>query len=150
MSIGVLVVGDAALVRDVLRHHLECMGCEIVAEAANTLHALALFRTVSPSLVILDLAVPQTGGIGALALLRIMRSEKPAAQVLVMGMLVLPEVRKSFLREGAIDYLITPSNLDGFEHMRRRLEQLFPELIPTAQSANRGTARAAVPEPSPI
>src|SRR5713101_4569304 len=129
MSIGVLVVGDSPLVRDVLRHHLECMGCEIVAEAENTLHALALFRTVSPSLVTLDIAVPQTGGIGALALLRIMRSENPAVQVLVMGMLAFPEVRKSFLREGAVDYLIRPSNLHGFEHMRKRLEELFPELI---------------------
>jgi CheY-like chemotaxis protein len=64
MSVRVLIVDDSAMVRDGLRHHLQCIGCEVVAEAGDTLQALALFRTVSPSLVILDIAVPQTGGIG--------------------------------------------------------------------------------------
>jgi response regulator of citrate/malate metabolism len=84
-------------------------------------------------LVILDIAVPQTGGIGALALLRIMRSEDAAIQVLMMGLLALPEVRKSFLREGAVDYLIRPSSPQGFQDMRKRLEELFPELIRVPQ-----------------
>jgi len=136
MSVRVLVVDDSSCVRDELRHHLQCIGCEVVAEAENTLQALALFRTVSPSLVILDVAVPQTGGIGALALLRIMRSEDAAIQVLMMGLLALPEVRKSFLKEGAVDYLIKPSNPDGFQNMRKRLEELFPELIPVPQASS--------------
>ena len=137
MSVRVLIVDDSVIVRDELRHHLECMGCEVVAEAANTVQALALFRTVSPDLVIIDLAVPQTGGIGALALLRIMRGENPSVQVLVLGLLALPEVRKSFLREGAADFLIKPSLLNGFDYMRRRLEELFPELKRMAQAPNR-------------
>ncbi|MBV8774956.1 MAG: response regulator [Deltaproteobacteria bacterium] len=137
MSVRVLIVDDSVIVRDELRHHLECIGCEVVAEAANTGQALALFRTVSPSLVIIDTAVPQTGGIGGLALLRIMRREDPAVQVLVLGLLPLPEVRKSFLSEGAVDFLIKPSLLNGFDYMRRRLEELFPELKRLAPAANR-------------
>ncbi len=129
MSIRVLIVDDSIFVRDVLRHHLECIGCEVVAEAENTVQALALFRTVSPSLVTLDVSMPQTGGIGALALVRIMRSENPGVQLLVMGTLAFPEVRKSFLREGALDYIIKPLNAQTFEHVRNRLEELFPELI---------------------
>lgn len=136
MSVRVLIIDDSGIVRAELRHHLECMGCEVVAEAANTVQALALFRTVSPSLVIIDTAVPQTGGIGALALLRIMRREDPAVQVLVVGLLALSEVRKSFLSEGAVDFLIKPSLLNGFDYMRRRLEELFPELKRLAQAAN--------------
>ena len=68
MSVRVLMVDDSVFVRDVLRHHLECIGCEVVAEAENTLQALDLFRTVAPTLVTLEVAVPHTGGIGALAL----------------------------------------------------------------------------------
>jgi len=129
MSVRVLIVDELVMFRDELRHHLQCIGCEIVAEAANTFQALVLFRTVAPSLVILDIGVPQTGGIGALALLRIMRSENPLVQVLVSSLLALPEVRKSFLLEGAFDYLIKPS-IGSFEHLRERLEKLFPELLP--------------------
>lgn len=57
-----------------------------------------------------------------------MRSENPSVQVLTTGLLALPELRKSLLKEGAVDYLIKPSYLDGFEHVRRLLEESFPEL----------------------
>ena len=50
MSVRVLMVDDSVLVRDVLRHHLECIGCQVMAEAENTMQALDLFRTVSPAL----------------------------------------------------------------------------------------------------
>jgi len=133
MSVRVLIADDSMIVRNELRHHLQCGGCEVVAEAGNTSEALALFRTVSPSLVILDISVPQTGGIGALALLRIMRSEDPNVLVLTTGPPALPKVRKSFVREGAVDYLFKPSYLNCFEQARRLLEAAFPELLGTTQ-----------------
>lgn len=128
MSVRVLMVDDSVFVRDVLRHHLECIGCEVVAEAENTLQALDLFRTVTPSLVTLDVAVPQTGGIGALALFRIMRRENPGVPILVVSSMAFPEVRKSFLDEGALDYVVKPFNAASFERVCSRLIELFPEL----------------------
>jgi len=128
MSVRVLMVDDSVFVRDVLRHHLECIGCEVVAEAENTLQALDLFRTVTPSLVTLDVAVPQTGGIGALALFRIMRRENPGVSILVVSSMAFPEVRKSFLDEGALDYVVKPFDAASFERVCSRLIELFPEL----------------------
>lgn len=144
MAVRVLMVDDSVFVRDVLRHHLECIGCEVVAEAENTLQALDLFRTVSPSLVTLDVAVPQTGGIGALALFRIMRSEHPDIPVLVVSSLAFPEVRKSFLREGALDYVVKPFKPRSFELVCNRLVELFPSLrdLPAAPRAEFAQSRA--------
>jgi hypothetical protein len=51
--------------------------------------------------------------------------------------LALPEPRQSFLRKGAVDYLVKPSLLHGFEHIRTRLEELFPELIRVVRAPNR-------------
>jgi len=124
-----LMIDDSISGRDVLRHHLDCIGCEVVAEAENTQQALALFRTVAPSLVALEVGVPQTGGIGALALVRIMRSERPDVRVLTMGTLAFPEVRKSFLREGVLDYIIKPLDAHSFAQVHNRLEESFPQLI---------------------
>jgi two-component system chemotaxis response regulator CheY len=126
MSVRVLIVDDSVLMRDVLRRHLECLGCSVVAEAEKTRQALDLFHTVKPELVTLDVAVAQTGGMGAMALFRIMRNELPKTPILVISSLAFPAVRKSFLKEGALDYLIKP--LRSFENLGRRLIELFPEL----------------------
>jgi DNA-binding NarL/FixJ family response regulator len=135
MPVRVLLVDDSVMVRDELRRYLQCMGCEVIAEAGDTLQALTLFRTVSPSLVIVDSAIPQTGGIGALALLRIILADDAAVRVLVIGWGVSPEVRKSFLAEGAVDYLIKPSHGQGFDCMRKKLEELFPQLTLIPQTS---------------
>jgi CheY-like chemotaxis protein len=131
MPVRVLMVDDSVFVRDVLRHHLECIGCAVVAEAAeaeNTLQALDLFRTVAPTLVTLDVAVPHTGGIGALALFRIMRSENPGIPVLVVSASAYPEIRQALLREGALDYVIKPFDASSFEQVCNSLIKMFPEL----------------------
>ncbi|MBF6561082.1 MAG: response regulator [Candidatus Binataceae bacterium] len=128
MAIRVLMVDDSIFVRDVLRHHLECLGCEVVAEAENTLQALDLYRTIAPDLVTLDVAVPRTGGIGALGLFRIMRNENPGVSILVVSAIAFPEIRKAFLREGALDYIIKPFESSSFEQVCKRLSTMFPEL----------------------
>lgn len=127
------MIDDSVLVRDVLRHHLECIDCAVVAEAENTLQALNLFRTVSPDLVTLDVAIPQIGGLGALALFRIMRNESPNSPILVISGLAFPEVKKSFLREGALDYVTKPFNPQSFENVRKRLVETFPALQVSVQ-----------------
>jgi two-component system chemotaxis response regulator CheY len=131
MSVRVLMVDDSVFVRDVLRHHLECIGCEVVAEAENTLQALDLFRTVAPNLVTLDVTVLHTGGIGALALFRIMRTENPGVPILVVSSSAYPEIRKAFLREGALDYVLKPFDSTSFEQVCNRLVAMFPELTVT-------------------
>lgn len=138
MSVRVLMVDDTVLVRDILRHHLECIGCEVVAEAENTLQALDLFRTVQPSLVTLDVAVPRIGGIGALELFRVMRAENPDVSILVVSAIAFPEIRKAFLREGALDYVVKPFDAASFERVCVRLVQLFPELNKEGRVARAG------------
>jgi two-component system, chemotaxis family, chemotaxis protein CheY len=128
MAVRVLIIDDSVVVRDILRRHLECIGCEIVAEAENTQQALLLFRTVSPALVTLDFAVPQTGGISGLALFRTMRAEQPRVQILVESALAAPEIRKTLLAEGAIDYIAKPFDPQNFERVCACLIELFPEL----------------------
>ena len=144
MAVRVLMIDDSVFVRDVLRHHLECIGCEVVAEAESTSQALDLYRTVKPSLVTLDITIPRTGGLGSLALFRAIRSESPQIPILIVSAMAFPEMRKSFLREGAIDYLIKPFDAKSFVKVYGKLGELFPELLrvpraPQPSSAHRRT-----------
>jgi len=143
MPVRVLMVDDSVFVRDVLRHHLECIGCEVVAEAENTLQALDLFRTVAPTLVTLDIAVPHTGGIGALALFRIMRTENPDIPILVISASAFPEIRKALLREGALDYVVKPFDASSFEQVCNSLIRMFPELRRLTASSTKPPPPAA-------
>lgn len=133
MPVRVLMIDDSVFVRDVLRHHLECIGCEVVAEAENTSQALDLYRTVKPSLITLDVTVQRTGGIGSLALFRMIRADNPQIPILIVSAISLPEIRKSFLREGALDYIVKPFETDSFVKVCGRLGEIFPELNPLAQ-----------------
>lgn len=128
MPVRVLMIDDSVFVRDVLRHHLECLGCEVVAEAENTTQAIDLYRTVKPSLVTLDVTVPRTTGIGPLALFRMIRTDNPMVPILVVSAIAFPEIRKSFLREGALDYVIKPFEAESFVKVRCKLGEIFPEL----------------------
>ena len=128
MPVRVLMVDDSLLVRDVLRHHLECLGCQVVAEAENTLQALDLFRTVAPTLVILDVSVAHTGGIGALDLFKIMRKEQPGIPILVVSASAYPELRESLLREGALDYVLKPFDASSLAQVCKSLIKTFPQL----------------------
>ncbi len=145
MSVRVLMVDDSVFVRDVLRHHLECIGCQVVAEAENTSQALDLFRTVAPALVTLDVAVARSGGVGALALFRAMREERPDTPILIVSAIAFPEIRKAFIREGALDYVVKPFDGGSFEHVCARLTTIFPQLRPMAiDPALLSMARAGV------
>jgi two-component system, chemotaxis family, chemotaxis protein CheY len=135
MPIRVLMIDDSVFVRDVLRHHLECIGCEVVAEAESTAQALDLYRTVKPSLVTLEITIPRTGGLGALALFRTMRAENPQLPILIVSAMAFPEIRESFLREGAIDYLVKPFDAESFVKVYCKLAEHFPELNRVAQPA---------------
>lgn len=143
MPVRVLIIDDSIIDRDVLRQYIECIGCAVVAEAENTIQALHLFRTVSPSLVTLDFAVTQTGGITALALFRIMRAEQPKVRILVMSALAAPEIRETFLAGGAVDYIAKPFDSENFERVCTRLIELFPGLLELNQDVAHRLAKGS-------
>lgn len=97
----ILLVDDHALVRDGLKRLLAGISEGGVLEAANGRDALALLRTASPSLVILDLNLP---GLGGLELLRRMVLAG-AGPILVLSMHAEPLYVKRALDAGAAGYM---------------------------------------------
>jgi CheY-like chemotaxis protein len=93
----VLVVDDDPDARQVLRHTLEKFSYQVV-EAANGPIALALVPEIHPSLIVLDLMLPQMDGFAVLEQLR----EMPAAAhvpVVVVTSQELDESQRAWLRE---------------------------------------------------
>ncbi len=126
MGLRVLVADDSVFIRDIIRHHLERLGFRVVAEAANGAQALALFKTLKPDFVTLDIIMPQVDGIDALAAFRGIRSENPEVPILIVSAVPFDKTRDTFMNEGALDYVVKPFNKSSFEAIRRKLGVIYP------------------------
>ena len=126
MAVRTLIIEDSIPARNALRHRLEKVGCEIVAEAGDAIEGLKLFRMFIPDLVTLDLMMPRAENLNAKSLFRLIRSEAPQVAVIVISSQPRATERSDFFREGAIAYFekpfINPTDLAS------KLEQVFPEL----------------------
>ena len=99
---SVLVVDDHAIVRDGLKRLLDDLGIGPILEAATGRAALDLARTERPGLVILDLNLPDLGGLEILA--RMLREDR-GIRVLVLTMHAEPLYASRALKAGARGYV---------------------------------------------
>jgi DNA-binding NarL/FixJ family response regulator len=80
MAVAVLIVDDNARFRERARERLEADGYEVVAEAADAASALEAARQHRPSVVLLDIGLPDMSGLTVAE--RLTRGPDPPAVVL--------------------------------------------------------------------
>ncbi|HZO81171.1 MAG TPA: response regulator [Candidatus Binataceae bacterium] len=127
MAIRALIIDDSPFARKIIRHHLVKFGCKIVGEAETAAQGLKLFRELKPDLVTLDVMMPELEGIESLTAFRLMRKEAPDKQIVVVSVLPFEKTQETFLREGALAYVVKPFNQFSFEPVRQKLMRIFPE-----------------------
>jgi DNA-binding NarL/FixJ family response regulator len=106
----VLVVDDHAIFRSGVRAELEGL-VQVVGEAGTVADALELALTTRPDVVLLDVHMPDGGG---LAVLQGIASELPATRFLALSVSDSPEDVIELVRAGARGYVtktVTPSEL---------------------------------------
>ena len=128
MAIRVLIANSSGIAREIIRNHLECMGCNVVAEAETAAQTINLFRTVRPQVITLDLGLRPSGGLDALEVFRSIRHEAPEASVMIMGATDDGDKSRIFLNEGALDCIVEPFDSAGVERMWRCWSEHYPEL----------------------
>jgi DNA-binding NarL/FixJ family response regulator len=107
MSIRILLADDHGVVRKGLRFLLESQpGMEVVGEAADGRDAVRLAETVSPDIVIMDIAMPMLNGIEATA--QILRRNARLG-VIILSMHADEDYLLSALNAGAKGYLLKDS-----------------------------------------
>ena len=126
----ILIVDDERQITRVLRTSLQSSGYEVTV-ANNGLEAFELFRTVSPDLIITDLAMPEMGGIELTRAVRRI-SETP---IIVLSVREQETMKVAALDEGADDYVTKPFSM--------------PELLARIRANLRKVAQAE-PPPSQI
>ncbi len=103
-AIRLLLADDHPIVREGIAAILKYEpGMDVVAQAANGREAVELFRRHQPDVALIDLRMPEAGGIAATA--EILK-EQPAARILILTTFDGDEEIYAALRAGARGYLL--------------------------------------------
>jgi two-component system chemotaxis response regulator CheY len=121
MSQRILIVDDAAFMREMLRDILTEEGSEIAAEAADGDEAVRAFGENSPDLVLLDIVMPRKSGLEAL---REIVALDPGAVVVMCSALGQESLVMEALDAGAKDFVVKPFKPDrAIEVVRKALKK---------------------------
>ena len=100
-----LVVDDAKIMRMRIMEIARQAGWEIVGEAVDGRELLARYAELAPDLVTLDIVMPEMDGVEAL---RRLRSEHPAARVVMVSALDQRAKLRECITLGALDFVVKP------------------------------------------
>jgi DNA-binding NarL/FixJ family response regulator len=147
--IRVVVADDHAIVRQGLRVLLESEGgCTVVAEAADGLTALALIVELQPDVAILDLQMPDLGG---LEVTRRAREHSPQTRVIILSMYDVEPYVLHALRVGAVGYVLKGSaTTDVLAALQAVMAGGRYLSAPLAERALEAYARFAAQEIAPV
>lgn len=105
MSIRVLIVDDALIMRVLLKEILDKPSFEVVGEARDGEEAVELYRTLSPDLVLMDIIMPKKDGLTALSE---MIALDPMAKVIIVSALGQQAMVIDALYRGAREFITKP------------------------------------------
>lgn len=109
MQARIMVVDDAAFMRELLKNMLVTSGFEVVAEGCNGVQAVHLYKRVKPDLVIMDITMPEMNGIDALEGIR---EHDPQAKVIMCSAMGQKKFVIEAIKSGAKDFIVKPFNKD--------------------------------------
>jgi DNA-binding NarL/FixJ family response regulator len=103
-AVRVLIVDDHALLREGIRALLaRADDMAVVGEAGGGREAIALARTLTPDVILMDIAMPDLGGLEATVEIR---KDCPDAKIIVLSQYGDREYVHRFLRAGVSGYVL--------------------------------------------
>jgi len=119
-KIKVLIADDHVVLRLGLRILVEGQtDMELCGEASNGVEAVSLYRKTTPDVLLMDIRMPQVGGIQAI---RILRNELPDARILVLSSYASEEEIFQAMHAGAKGYILKES---GREEILAAIRAVF-------------------------
>jgi len=113
----ILLVDDSSLIRKLLKKALEEGGFE-AEEAKDGLEAIEKHKSFNPDLTIMDLVMPEMGGLDAIMEIK---QKKPEAKFIVMTSTSRKDEIVTAKTLGVLEYIIKPLKLSDFLSTVRRV-----------------------------
>ncbi|MDN5330935.1 MAG: two-component system, chemotaxis family, chemotaxis protein CheY [Tepidanaerobacteraceae bacterium] len=106
---GILIVDDAAFMRMMIKDILTKNGFEVAGEAENGAVAVEKYRALKPSLVIMDITMPEMDGIEAV---RKIKEIDPNAKIIMCSAMGQQAMVIDAIQAGARDFIVKPFQPD--------------------------------------
>jgi two-component system, chemotaxis family, chemotaxis protein CheY len=101
----IMLVDDASFMRMMLKNILVGSGYEVAGEAENGAKAIEQYKALKPDLVIMDIIMPEMGGIDAV---REIMKMSPAAKILMCSSMGQQSLVVEAIQAGAKDFIVKP------------------------------------------
>jgi two-component system, NarL family, response regulator LiaR len=132
-SIRVMIVDDHPIVRDGMKNMLMVFDdLEFAGEADNGRTALACLRTNVPDVILMDIAMPEMGGIPAM---RGILKQYPQVKVIMLTSYAEDELIQESLQAGALGFLLKNSSIETLASAIRTVYAGQPVLAPEVTKA---------------
>ena len=121
--IKVMIADDEYLIREGMKNTVDWgkHGMEVVATAESGEEGLTLSREYQPDLVITDICMPFGDG---LEMAKCILEERPDTTIIVLTCYEEFDYAKTALKLGAFDYILKPMDLDDFDTVLTRVQEL--------------------------
>ena len=116
-KLKILITDDSKLLRKKLRDELEKLDCEVI-EAENGKEAVLMDLQEKPDGVILDIVMPEVGGIEAL---QVIKEVNPEIPVIMLSSAGTSQKLMETLKLGALDFIQKPYTSD---QIRQAVEKI--------------------------
>jgi two-component system chemotaxis response regulator CheY len=104
-----MIVDDAAFMRMMLRDIIIANGCELAGEAENGVHAVSMYKSVKPDLVLMDITMPKMDGITAV---KTIMGYDPDAKIIMVSAMGQESMVIDAIKAGALDFVVKPFQAD--------------------------------------
>ena len=101
----IMLVDDASFMRMMLKNILVGSGYEIICEAENGVKAVEQYKNLKPDLTIMDIIMPEMGGIDAV---REIIKMYPSAKILMCSSMGQQSLVVEAIQAGAKDFIVKP------------------------------------------
>jgi len=103
--VKIMIVDDSAFMRKIVRGVLEKLNYTDIIEAGTGKDAISRFKNEKPDLILLDIIMPDIGGIDVL---REIKGINPAAKVIMVTAIGQNAMIEECTKLGAICYIVKP------------------------------------------
>ncbi|HEY9898581.1 MAG TPA: response regulator [Pantanalinema sp.] len=105
MSLRVLIVDDALFMRRCIAKLIEEKGWKVAGEACSGREAIALYPTLKPDVVTMDITMPDGDGLAAA---RAIIADDPGARIVMCSAVGQQDMLVAAVKAGAKEFIVKP------------------------------------------